>query len=101
MAGTLYITEYAAAGRIAGSTLPVPFGRPIANNNISITASSVASNAFNANTRFIRVHNDATQAVFILIGSAPTAVTATDARMAVSQTEYYQVNPGDKLAVIP
>lgn len=100
MAGTFYITEYASAGHLTGSTVPVAAGRPIVNNNISITASSVQSNAFNANTRMIRVHNDATQPVFMLLGSNPTAVSGTDARMAANQTEYYQVNPGDKLAVI-
>lgn len=101
MAGTFYVTEYATAGHMAGSTVPVAVGRPITNNNITIGAGSVQSNAFNTNTRLIRVHNDATQPVFVKIGLNPTAVTATDGRMAANQTEYYQVNPGDKIAVIP
>ncbi len=100
MAGVFYITEYQSAGRMAGSNVPVAAGRPITNNNIAILASSVQSNPFNANTRMIRVHNDSTQAVFVLLGANPTAVTGTDARMAANQTEYYQVIPGDKMAVI-
>jgi|SRR6185369_8299318 len=100
MAGTLFVTEYAEAGTLAGSGVPVGFAPPITNNNISIASGSVASNAFNANTRMIRVHNDATNAaVWIKIGAAPTAAVTTDARMVANQTEYFQVNPGHKIAV--
>ena len=88
----------ASAGPIAGSTVPVAFGRPIANNNVTIGGSHAESNAFNTNTKMIRLHTDAICSV--VIGLAPVATTA-DARMAANQTEYYQVYPGDKLAVTP
>lgn len=94
---TLFITEYAIAGRMAGGTVPVASSRPIIENNVAIGGSHAESNAFNANTRLIRLHTDAICS--FVIGAAPVATTA-DARMAANQTEYYQVNPTDKVSVI-
>ncbi len=94
---TLYITEYAAAGCFAGESIAIAASRPIANNNVAIGGTHAESNAFNANTRFIRIEADAICS--FVIGATPVATTA-DARIAANQTEYYQVNPTDKVSVI-
>lgn len=86
------------AGRMAGGTVAVAAGRPNQNNNVAIGVAAQSA-VFAANTRLIRVHADAICSV--LLGSNPSATVSTaDARMAANQTEYYQVNPGDKIGVI-
>lgn len=96
----LYITEYAElpigpAGRIG----QMPMEPPVAEQTVAIGAGSIASSAFNAKTRFVRLHTDAICSV--LFGTAPT-VTAVSGRMAANQTEYRSVPLGAayKVAVI-
>lgn len=93
---TLYITEYAESGYIASG---VPVGREpsLACQTVAIGGSSTQSSAFGNKTRLIRVHTDAICS--ILVGTNPTA-TAAKSRMAANQTEYFQVDPAAKLAVI-
>jgi hypothetical protein len=93
---TLYVSEFA---RIGGSSIAqIVSGKPLASQTVAIGGESAAtSNAFGAGTAIIRVHTDAVCSV--MIGSAPTAV-ATAMRMAADQTEYFEVAPGDKIAVI-
>lgn len=93
----LYITEFAAPAVVSGKVAPVGAQPPIAEQTVAIGAGSVQSAAFNAATRFVRLHTDAICS--ISFGSNPTA-TATKARMAAGQTEYYGVNASDKVAVI-
>lgn len=93
----LYVTEYAAFPIVQGNSVQAPKDPPLAEQTVAIGAGSVASSAFSAKTRVIRVHTDAICS--ISIDTAPTA-TATKARMAANQTEYHSVNPGDKIAVI-
>ena len=105
----LDITEYANIGNVGLNIVPVADARngKIASQSIAIGSSSAASAAFNANTHLIRVHAEALCAVEIggsLVngltpGATPVAV-APNGRMAVGQTEYFVVSPGDKLAVI-
>lgn len=90
---TLYITEYI---NIDG-TRQVPTEPPLAEQTVSISASSVQSNPFNAQTSLIRVHTDAICSV--LVGKNPT-VTAASGRLAANQTEYRGVFPGQIMAVI-
>jgi len=52
---------------------------------VAIGAGSVQSSAFNAKTRFVRLHADAICS--IEFGTNPTAA-ATTARMAAGQTEF-------------
>ena len=91
----LFIAELAD---IRGNAAFMP---PLAEQTVAIAAGSNASAAFNANTRFIRVHTDAICSV--VIGEAPVAA-ATNGRMAANQTEYFAVRHGkattDKIAVI-
>lgn len=104
MAGFLYVTEYGNPFVDARGGMPMVLGPKMATNNITLTASSVQSNAFGATTRIIRVHNDATQPVAVEVGGTNPVATVAGAtgsqRMAPSATEYFYVVPGDKIAAI-
>lgn len=93
-AATLYISEFSIGATAATQVAKQP---EITTQTVSIGGTSTQSAAFNGNTRLIRVHTDTICS--IKIGSNPTASTTT-ARMAADQTEYFEVNPGDKIAVI-
>lgn len=94
----LYIEEYVDAPKNhIGQLLPVAQAPGIARQTVAITGSSVPSSAFNAATRYVRLHTDAICS--ILFGAAPTATTSTP-RMAANQTEYFAVRKSDKVAVI-
>lgn len=71
---------------------------PLAEQTIAIGGASVAiTNAFNAKTAMIRVHTDVICS--IAIATSPTATT-TNMRMAANTTEYFSVQPNQKIAVI-
>lgn len=95
---TLYISEYseAAFAQVARG-LPVAAEPPIAEQTVTLSGTSAQSAAFNAKTRIIRVHTDAICSV--LVGSNPTATTAKK-RLPADWTEYFAVQPGDKIAGI-
>lgn len=94
----VYISEYARAGiGINGQLLAVGEEPALTTQTVAIGAGSVQSSAFNASTKFIRVHTDAICSV--AFGSNPTA-TASTPRLAANSTEYFAVNKGDKIAVI-
>lgn len=100
----LYITEFAElaigpAGRV-GQIAQQP---ELANQAIVNTGATTQSAAFNAKTRYVRLHTDSLCAVEF--GTNPTAVAAGasgTARMAANQTEYYGVPQGQnfKVAVV-
>lgn len=94
----VYITEYVMLGVGFGAT-PTVVKEPafVSQTPVAIGGSSVQSAAFNADTRYIRVHTDAVCS--IAFGTNPTA-TANSMRLAANQTEYFAVVPGQKLAVI-
>jgi hypothetical protein len=97
----LYVTEFAGAGRYYGGSVPVAdTGTWIENANspITISGSSAASAAFGKNTQLIRVHTDAICSILVTV--AGSAATASNARMAANQTEYFAVIPGQTITVI-
>ncbi len=94
----LYITEYATLAVISGTEVPVGQEPGIYQTPVAIGAGSLQSAAFNAETRFVRLHTDAICSV--AFGANPTAVAQTQNRMVVGQTEFFGVNPSQKLAVI-
>lgn len=95
---TLYISEYARlATDAANNVLPITYEPPLAEQTRSISGTSAQSSAFNAGTRFIRVHTDAICSV--LVGNDPTATTSNQ-RLPADRTEFYAVRGGDKIAVI-
>ncbi len=99
---TLYITEFQRLANISqwqGNVfLQIPENPEVANQTVAIGGASASSAAFNALTKFIRVHADAICSV--AVGGTSPVATATQRRMASNQTEYFGVNPGDKIAVI-
>jgi len=96
---TLYIAEFEEMPHTSGSKIPVALQPPLAEQTVAIGGASVASAAFNARTRFVRLHNDVICSVRFDL--APTA-SATTARMAAGATEYHGVQKGVgmKVAVI-
>lgn len=90
---SLYITGYGSVGAQHTQVAMTPRTEM---QKLAI-GSEVKSAAFNANTRFIRVHCDAICS--IVIDGSPTAAT-TDTRLPADAVEYFGVNPGDKLSVI-
>lgn len=93
----LFITEFSKLGVIDGKTSAIAMAPPIAEQTVAIGGSSAASAAFDAATRYVRLHTDAICSV--AFGASPTA-TATKMRLAAGQTEYFAVPPGGKVAVI-
>jgi len=94
----LYISEYHRSGiALNGQTLAAGEEPSIATQKITISGASAQSAAFNANTKFIRVHTS--EICSITFGSNPTA-TVAHARLVAGQTEYFSVFAGQKVAVI-
>ena len=84
----LYISEYARVSQASGpvnAIVQAPEEPPIATQVVDFTSGAAQSAAFNAKTRFVRLHTDAICSV--RFGAAPTA-TANDPRLAVGQTEF-------------
>lgn len=102
MAGKVYISEYCDL-KIAnvGMALPMGLEPAVAEQLINTTGTSAISSAFNAKTKFIRVHTDAVVSLLFSAtdGASVTAVT-TKKRMAANTTEYFAVRAGDKVAAI-
>lgn len=93
---TAYISEH--SGAVLGVWIEVP---KLVQNNVAITAGSLASNPFNQNTALVRIHVDAVCSVRFSPGpgEVPVATTA-DMRFPSNYTEYFSVRPGDMVAVI-
>ena len=93
---TVYIAEFENMGSSQSGSPQIAAMPPLVEQTVAITTETDSS-AFNAKTRFIRVHADAVCS--IAVGAAPTASTTT-MRLASGQTEYFGVQPGHKLSVI-
>lgn len=90
-----YVTEFTAlATRVTDA--PIAQAPPVAEQTVTFTTTTQSS-AFNAATRFIRVHTDSICS--IAIGSNPTATTST-MRMPADTIEYFGVTAGDKIAFV-
>lgn len=96
----LYITEFASQGLDAKGRAMVVADLPAAaSQTVAIGGSSTQSSAFNALTKFVRIHTDAVCSVEF--GTSPTATTSS-MRLAANTTEYFSVplNGSYKVAVI-
>lgn len=96
----VYITEYADLALMGnGQALQTGLEPPLATQTVAIGAGSVQSSAFNAKTKFVRLHTDAICS--ILFGTNPTA-DANSPRMAANTSEFFAVplNQSFKVAVI-
>jgi hypothetical protein len=100
----LFIAEFADLPvGLAGKVGQFAMQPPLAEQAIANAGGNVQSNAFNAQTRYVRLHTDSICA--IKFGTNPTAVASGasgTARMAANQTEYFAVpmNAGFKVAAI-
>jgi hypothetical protein len=90
----LYISEYTQNT----IDLPVVASEPSTASQAVTFTTSTQSAAFRNDTRLVRLHTDTN--CFVKFGTNPTATTATDARMAANQTEYFRVFPGHKVAAV-
>lgn len=93
----VYVTEFTDSTIRYSQINPVSFLPPVAEQTVAIGGTSAQSSEFNDKTKIIRVHTDAVCS--IEVGSDPTATTS-NLRLAANSTEYFEVNPGDKIAVI-
>jgi hypothetical protein len=94
----VYVTELADIAQAAtGPRIFAPQMPPVAEQQRTVSGASAQTAAFNGGTRFVMVHT--TEVVCLAFGADPTAV-ATAHRMAVGETRFYGVRPGDKLAAI-
>lgn len=93
---SLYISEYSENGFRSLGGVQVA-SEPGFDQPVLTIGSVVASAAFGGTTRIVRVHCDAVCS--IAFGKSPTATTANK-RLPADHTEYFAVNPGDKLSVI-
>ena|SRR5210317_1180732 len=77
--------------------------RPNGTQKVTVATSSAATtNAVAGQTRVVRLLNDPTTAgslAFVTFGKTPTATTG-DTPLADGREEYFQINPGEKVAVI-
>lgn len=96
---SLYVTEFEEMPHTSGSKVQAAMQPELASSKVTIAGASAQSSAFNARTRFVRLHTDAICSV--KFGTNPTA-TADHARMAAGSTEYFGVPQGAayKVAVI-
>ena len=94
-----YISEYSILSRDEkGIAIPVGMEPALVEQTpVAIGGSSVQSAAFNASTKYVRIHVDAVCS--IAFGTNPTA-DANSKRMAANSTEYFGAQPGFKVAVI-
>jgi hypothetical protein len=87
----LTIEEYAdQAFDRRGQPVAAGLQPSLGSQQVDFTAGVTASAAFNAKTRFVRLHTDAIAAY--AFGNAPVAVI-TGPRMTAGQTEYFGVEP--------
>ncbi len=96
----LHITEFTALaqdGAAFPAVMQLPPMPPLAEQTVDIGASSAASSAFNAATRFVCLTPKAD--CHIQIGAAPTATTSL-LPLTSGQAYYFGVTPGHKVAVI-
>src|SRR5258706_7087271 len=97
----LYIAEFAeVAIGPAGRVEQFAQQPSLSEQTVVIGAGSLSSNAFNTNTRLVRLHTDVS--CVIEFGTAPVAVVNTTRRLAANQTEYFGIPKGQnfKVAVI-
>lgn len=86
----LYVTEYANMGETLRGAPPIALEPELAEQVVTFTTTTQSS-AFNASTRFVRIHTDSI--CHIAFGASPTATTSKR-RLAIDQTEYFAVPPG-------
>jgi hypothetical protein len=95
----LWITEYTNSGAdAAGSQMPMASHPPAAvQAPVVFSSTSTQSLAFSSKTRYVRLRSDAI--CHFLVGANPVATT-NSTPLDSNSAEYFEVAPGQKLAVI-
>jgi len=92
-----YITEYPELAQdTLGRDMLVGKGNGINQTPVSFTTTTQSA-AFGADMHIIRLHVDA--ACHVLFSANPTATT-NHAKMVAGQTEFFNITPGEKLALV-
>ena len=86
-----YVSEFPDAAQ------PVVFTPPLADTQVTVSASPASSNAFGGNTKIVRISCDTT--VSAAWGTNPTAAT-TNLRIPANVPEYFYVLAGQKVSFI-
>lgn len=94
-AATLYLTEFKPGSPVTYQAANTP---PLAQQVVAVAGASAQSAAFQWNTGLIRVVCDVI--CDVLVGGTNPVATTSMMRLSVGVPEYFQVTPGDKLAVI-
>lgn len=89
-----YISEYVDLPVFIGQGIMAAVEPAVATQAVSFTGTAGASAAFNAKTKFIRVHVDA--AASFKFGTGTPVALVSDPRLAASSTEFFgiPVSPG-------
>ena len=93
----LSIREYSNMMEVPRGVAPVGQEPAETYQVMTVLGASTQSDAFGANTRLVRLHTEIDCSVSF--GPSPVAV-AGSCDMVSGQTEYFGVEPGDKVAVI-
>lgn len=93
----IYITEHTHSRIVQGQLVPVVSMPPLATQRVANAGATTQSSAFNAKTVLVAVHSDSICSVEF--GLNPTATTSSR-RLAANSTEYFQVEPGHRVAAI-
>ena len=97
MAG-IGVSEFSVFGVDPNTGQAVAKVPPITEQVIAAAPGNTA--AFNAATKFVRVHNGTAAGVSVAFGVGVTVATTTNMRLAANQTEYFMTNAGDQMAVV-
>ena len=94
---TLQIAEFSVFGTDPNTGEALAKVPPIAEQVVAVPGNSAA---FNAATRFVRVHNGTAAGVSVAFGLGVTSATTSNMRLAANQTEYFMTNAGDQMAAV-
>lgn len=95
-AATCYISEFSQISPVGPSGAQIAMAPSLTTQTVAVGAEAKSA-AFGNSTRFIRLHCDAIAS--FAFGTNPTATTSS-ARTPADATEYFGVNPGDKVSII-
>lgn len=93
----LNITEYVNAEQGGAGTLQIPLDNGNVTRQSVSFAASVQSNAFQSNTRYLRLCADT--ACYVRLGTNPTAITLTDTYLPANVVDWVAVPVGQSFKI--
>lgn len=96
----VFISEFGGSGPLVSKKYgnDFPQAPSLAEQKVTIGATSAASAAFNSGTSLVRVK--AMAACHVVVGGSAPVATTNSMPMANGETQFFNVKPGDKVAVI-